>query len=124
MGRINSLHCAVIGVMSGLLLAFPCSAGATEVSREVTITSLVPIGHVRPAGPSSQGIVRVAVNSAPWGSTACRSDAVDISLEDWHLVALVTTAWKDERTITLYVDDTLKLVAGDTACRVTVAALQ
>ena len=97
---------------------------AAEHSRVVTVTKVHPIGPVRPAGVTTQNTLRIYVNWASWGNSSCRADAADISGDDWLLISTFLQAWKDGRTITMYVDDTLRVVSGDTVCRVTTMGIE
>src|SRR5687768_17443975 len=81
-------------------------------------------GGARPAVPDSQNIVRVYFNAVTWGGPNCRIDAADIALEDWHVYSTIMSGWRDGRSITLYVDDAVHLVAGDVTCRITAARVQ
>jgi len=120
----NSAHrlLGTIGGVMGMYLASGAQiAPAAEASRVVAISGIHPTSSVRPAGPSSANIVRLYVNAAAWGTTSCRTDAADISIDDPLLFAVVMMAYHDQKTITIYVDDTVKLVSNDTVCRVTAA---
>ena|SRR5688500_2314022 len=109
---------SLVGCVVTLCLSLDVAIAA-EQSRQVTVTRIHPIGPVRPAGPETQNILRVYVNPGSWGSSGCRADAVDISGDDWLLISTFLDAWGKGRTITMYVDDTLRLVTNDTVCRVT-----
>jgi hypothetical protein len=112
------------GVCALSAIAFTPAAQAIETNRVVTISAIHPVGSVRPSGPESQNIVRLYVNAAAWGSTTCRQDAADISNDDMTLFAVLMMAWRDHKSIQLYVDDTQKLVSTDTVCRIVAAFIQ
>jgi hypothetical protein len=74
----------------------------------------------RPAYPNGQDHVLVYVNSATWGTSTCRQDAVAIKKADTHLLAPLLAALQTAKTIVLYVDDSLRPFAPDPAiCQVT-----
>jgi hypothetical protein len=93
--------------------------GAAEYSRTASITRLVSVSHVRPAIPETQNIVRVYVAAAAWGPSSCRQDAFDIRGEDYVMYSLVMDAWKNQRPLTVYVDDSTRIVANDSTCAAT-----
>ena len=114
----------VFASLLALTLAAPFAAFGGEANRSVTISSIHPVGSVRPSNSTSQNIIRVYFNAGAFGSLNCRTDAVDIAVEDWHLYATIMSGWRDNRTVTLAVDDAAKLVAGDVTCRVVAAWIQ
>lgn len=92
---------------------------AAEFSRAVTVSSTLFQGASRPASPTAQNYVFVVVNSAAWGTSSCRQDAVAIKKEDNHLIAQLLYALATGNAITLFVDDTLRPV-DSVICQVVV----
>lgn len=108
------------------LLAFLFSGGAlaAEYSRTAAVLRIHPISQVRPAAPETQNVMRVYVTVGAWGASGCRADAVDISGDDWLLISTFMSAWKEGRTLTFYVDDTMRLVPNDTVCKLTTMGIE
>jgi hypothetical protein len=96
------------------------TASAAESSRTVKIQNMAGVSTSRPGAPQSQSVIRIyPATSAAWGSTSCRADAADISMDDWHLYGIAMRAWKDNVTVTITVDDTQIIdTSGDHVCRV------
>ncbi len=110
------------GVLSLGILLLGLSAAdsrATEYGRAVTVSATIAQGASRPAYTVGQNFVLVVVNSAAWGASSCRQDAVAIKKEDSHLLAQLLTALQTGKPITLYVDDTLRPIDA-VICQVTV----
>ena len=112
------VHC--LGMLSLLLCAPAFSA---EFMRAISITRVAMISTVRPAGPGAQTVIRIYVSPvAAWGSSSCRADAADLSMDDWHMYGMSMRAWKDNLTVTVTVESTERVATTDTACKVTVVA--
>ena len=109
---------AVTGFMLSLLLCAP--AFSAEFTRTISISRVAMISTVRPAGPGAQGVVRIyTLPIAAWGSSSCRTDAADISMDDWHMYGMIMRAWKDNVTLTITVESTERVDTTDTVCRIT-----
>jgi hypothetical protein len=106
---------AILGIAISFLGA---KSQAAEFGRAVTVISTISSAHQRPAAPDSADNVIVVVNSAPWGTSSCRPDAVSIPKSDTHILAQLLAALASGTTITFYVEETLKPVDGWT-CQVT-----
>jgi hypothetical protein len=92
-------------------------ANGAEYGRPVTVTSTLSEAAQRPALTIAQNYTRIYVRPAAWGASTCREDAADLSKSDSHLLAQLLTALQTGKTITIFVDDTLRPV--DTVCQVT-----
>ncbi|GLT19418.1 hypothetical protein GCM10007938_32000 [Vibrio zhanjiangensis] len=105
----------------GFILALlPGMAYAGHTNRDVTITQIHPISSNRPASPNTQDTIRVYVNPAPWGDTACRQDAADLLKEDSHLLSSLLMAWTTGKSIKMEVDDRSVPTGGnDIVCQLT-----
>jgi hypothetical protein len=114
-------HVAAMG-LSGLMLLSP--AGAAEFSRQVTIARVVTTSVSRPANPGVQSIFRIYTTTVgSWGSSSCRVDAADASLDDWALYGLLMRAWKDSLTLSVTVDSSIKIDTTDTVCKIVSVAV-
>ena len=105
----------LILLVSALLLTLQFPVYAASGSRVVTVSKIHPIAAVRPAGGSN--LIRVYVDAAPWGQTACRTDAADLQKDDKHLLASLFWAMSMNKQITIEVDDTLTPM--DAVCQIT-----
>ena len=93
------------------------TVSAEEVRRDVTIVKVTPMAHARPVQTASQGITRIYVNDASWGSTTCRTDAADLKNEDSHILSMFMAAWFAGKSIRINVDSNLRPI--DTTCQIT-----
>lgn len=95
-------------------------AQSTEATRQVSIFRMLSVSSARPAA-SASNFSRVYFAPNAWGSTTCRQDAADVRVDDWQIFSVLMTAWKENRPITIVVDDALRLDSSDTVCQVVVA---
>lgn len=100
-------------------VAMSANVNAAEYYRAVTVTQVASISNVRPALPETAGIIRVYVTSAAWGSSSCRTDAFDIRGDDYLNFSLLMQAWKDQKPLTVWVDDSLHIAGADSTCAAT-----
>ena len=114
-----SLKYFLISFVSFLLLA-QTQVYAASAQREVSVLRIHPMAAVRPAGGSN--LIRIYVDVAPWGQTACRNDAVDFKKEDTHLMSTLLWGVTMKRTIIVEVDDTL--LPFDDVCQATALFIQ
>ena len=98
-------------------------AFSAEFSRTINIARVAMVSTSRPAGPGAQSVVRIYPSTiAAWGSSNCRTDAADISMDDWHMYGMIMRVWKDNMTVVVTVESTERVDTTDTACRITVVA--
>lgn len=124
-GNASTTRQVPIRKMAGVVLALLlCSAASgAEFTRTSSIAKIASVSTVRPAGPGAQSIVRIYTSAvASWGSSSCRADAADLSMENWHMYGMIMRAWKDNLTLSITVDSAERLDTTDTVCRITVVA--
>lgn len=109
--------CSATACLSGLLLCSPASAA--EASRQIVIARVAAVSVSRPAYPGSQSVFRIyAASQGSWGSSDCRVDAADVSLDDWHLYGVVMRAWKESLQVQVTVKSSIRIDTTDTVCKV------
>ena len=106
----------LVAMASGLLSMG--AVHAAEFSRYVTITGSLAMAAARPASTYKDALL-VYINSATWGATTCRQDAVVIQKTDTHLLAQLWIAQLSGKTIVMHIDDALRPFSGDDTCQVT-----
>jgi hypothetical protein len=84
---------------------------------KLKLKKIHPIASKRPAAPATQDMLRVYVNAAFWGSTDCSQTAFDSPRSEDLLISTLLAAWAAKKTMTVYVDDTLRPM--DAACQAT-----
>ena len=101
-----------IGVMTS-------PAHAAEFSRNITIQRVAGVSTDRPAYPGAQSVFRIYASSAqPWGTSSCRSDAADLSMDDWHIYSIVMRAWKENLQVTVVVESSSRIDTTDSVCKI------
>lgn len=110
---------AVMGALSCALAGFATSASAAEFTRTLTIHHMAAVSTSRPSGPQSQSVIRIfASAAASWGSSTCRVDSADVSMDDWHIFALAMKAWKEQLSVSVVIESTQLIDTADTVCKV------
>lgn len=96
---------------------FSPSVIAAEQVATVSVIRVMPMSLSRPSSSAYEGLTRVYFATASLGT--CRSDAADIELADKHILSALLAAWHSGVQVQVFVDDTVRLVSGDTTCKVT-----
>lgn len=112
-------------LMAGLLIAMVAvPTYGSEATRQISISRVASVSVSRPAYPGSQSVFRV-YSSVPgtWGSTNCRADAADVSLDDWHVYGVLLSAWKDHKLVDVTVESSAKIDTTDTVCKIVAAGV-
>lgn len=111
-------------VLSLAIATLPFMASAAEFSRQITITRAAGVSVSRPAYPGAQSVFRVySASLGGWGTSNCRMDAADVSMEDWHLYGVLMRAWKDSLPVYVTVESTIRLDSTDTVCKIVAATV-
>lgn len=107
---------AAVG-LSGFMLCSP--AAADEFSRQITVVRVATTSISRPSYPGTQSIFRVyAASVGSWGSSNCRVDAADLSLDDWHMYGVLMRAWKESLPVNVTVESSIRIDTTDTVCKI------
>jgi len=104
-----------VAMTSGLLSMG--AVHAAEFNRYVTISGSLAMAATRPAS-IYKDVLLIYINSAAWGASTCRQDAVVIQKTDSHLLAQLWIAELSGKTIVMHVDDALRPFS-DNMCQVT-----
>ena len=108
---------ALAAVIAAIALATP--SNAAEFSRTMTIQRVAAVSMTRPAYPGAQSVFRIySATPQPWGTSSCRSDAADLSMDDWHIYPIVLRAWKENLQVTVVVESSLRIDTTDSVCKV------
>lgn len=92
---------------------------AAEYSRTMTIQRVAGVSGVRPAYPGSENVFRIySTVVQSWGSSSCRADAADLSMDDWHIYPIVMRAWKENLQVTVVVESSMRIDTTDTVCKI------
>lgn len=115
---LNTFRCALRAFYLSITMLVCSPVHATEYSRTLTVTAVAAVSASRPSQSATQGIFRVYATPAVWGSSNCRPDAADMSMDDWHIYPVLMRAWKEGMQITITVENTILLVSNDTVCKI------
>jgi hypothetical protein len=84
----------------------------------LTIKTWHPASSNRVDSPSYSGNTRVYFdNSAAWGTSGCREDSADISIEDTHIISTMLAAFMAGKTMKVEVSDAIPKLSG--VCKIT-----
>jgi hypothetical protein len=109
--RMTTVSLLIVGYS---MLANGALAG--EYQRvNVHINKITAIASTRPALPSSERYYRVYVNSGSWGTSTCRPDTFDVSMDDTAILDLLLQTRFSFETIEITLDDNLRPI--DATCR-------
>lgn len=100
-----------------LIMAFVSTTSyALEITKNVTVTSVIPISADRPAAVGAQDYVAVTINLVDWGTPNCRGDGVLIPKTDNHLISTLLSGVAMGKPISFTIDDSMSPVYG-TYCK-------
>src|SRR5688572_27540538 len=103
---------AIVALWAGacVLAGTSTAVSAAEYHRSFTIHRIATVSICRPVIPQSQRVIRLySAGAAPWGSSTCRDDSADVSMDDWHIFSLALTAWKNSTPVTVTVESTERI---------------
>lgn len=117
--RSTRIAAAAASALVFSLASLSTPASAAEFTRTITIARIAGVSTSRPSNPSAQSVIRVfATAGGAWGSSTCRPDAADVSMDDWHIYAIVMRAWKDAMPLQVVVESTQVIDTGDSVCKI------
>ena len=107
------------------LIALGTASGAEFERSQLTIKRITAIATGRPSLVSSQQYVRVYVNSANWGNSTCRPDAVDVRKIDIEILDLLRQRFPNfnqfPTVLEIGVDDSMRAI--DSTCQAVWASI-
>lgn len=107
------------GLLALALTSLSVPASAAEYTRTLTISKIAGVSTSRPGYPPAQSVIRVfATVTGAWGSSTCRNDSADVSMEDWHIYGIVMKAWKEQIPLQVTIESTERIDGTDTVCKI------
>ena len=117
--NIRSAKVVTVTCVLSAFAAFAPRSNAAEFSRTFIIHHVAGVSTDRPAFPGAQSVFRIYSQSPQsWGSSTCRADSADLSMDDYHMLPIVLRAWKQGLQVTVVVESTLRIDTTDTVCKI------
>lgn len=110
---------AAASLLALALTSVSAPSSAEEYTRTITVHRVAGVSTTRPQYPAAQSVIRVyATVHAAWGSSSCRTDAADVSMDDWHMFTIVMQAWKEQIPLSVVVESTARIDGTDSVCKI------